>query len=229
MVCLSQELEIGQLISNKTFEELNSKIDSHFESDFLINNGRHYIPLYQRIKGHPYFNTNKSVKGNILLGNRLYKDIQLIYNLYQNCVICYVKCTESDELPITLNNQAVTGFTIDGHEFVNSNLIIGVPANGFYEIVYEDDNLKCYAKWTKKYLEIYTREYLGEFDAQHRTLYVLTDKGTQEIQSKRSFLDVFGSKRKKVKAFMQKNNMKYSKMSNSAFYQVFQFYKELSK
>jgi hypothetical protein len=228
LICFSQKTGIDKTVQDNLLKELNFKIDSFFESDFLLNNGRHYIPGFPKAKGHPYFNENKSVSGTLIIGSKLYKGIQLIYNLNQNFVICYIKTGENEELPIRLNNEVVTGFTIDNHVFVNNNTVNGLPPNGFYEIVYENDNIKCYAKWTKKYLKIYTRDYMGEFDSQYRTLYLIVNGVTKEIQSKIGFLNSFGERKKKVKIFMKRNKMRFSQMSNPEFCKVFQFAEQLT-
>jgi hypothetical protein len=223
LVCFGQQNKIDKSFDDKLVDELSSRVDSFFESDFLIKNGRYYIPRYQRVKGHPYFNDNKWTTGNVLLGSCFYPNVQLLFDLYLNGVICAIKLPGNDELPLILNNDIITSFDIGGHSFINSKTTEGLPGNGFYEIIYQDGKLKAYAKWTKKFLNIYTRENLGEFDVQRRILYLSRNGKTYEISSKNIFLNSFGDKKKKIKAYMHKNRMKFIKMTNLEFSDLFRY------
>jgi len=225
--CLGQKNTDEDINQDKLLNEFNLKIDSCFESDFLLNNGELYVSVYQKVKGHPYFNANKWASGTLILESSVYPNMKLIYNLYESKIICYIKNNVNEELSLKINNNIITGFTIGEHVFINNKFINGVPTYGFYEIIYNNSHLNAYARWNKDFLNIYTRENMGEFGDQIRTLFIGTDSKYKEIKSKSDFLNCFGVNSKKIKTFMKKNAFKYKKMANSEFSKVFQFNENL--
>ena len=214
LFCSGQQISNGKSDLDRLLSAMDLKLDSYFESDFLLNNGRYYIPGYQKVKGHPFFNSNKWLAGTLSLGETTYKNVSLIYDLYESRVICSINGGKLEEMPIKLNSDIVTGFSIENHVFVNGNTVPGLIRDEFYEIVYAGKNAKAWLLWKKKFLNTYTREYMGEFEAQYWVMFLDLGDGIQEISSKKGFLEAFGEKSKKIKAFMKKNRMRYSKLTN---------------
>lgn len=223
LFCLGQQKTFDKTIQDKLLFEVYTKVDSIFESDFILSNGRYYIPGYNRVNGHPFFNTNEWTFGKLLLGSRIYPEVKLLYNIYESNLICSVKGINNEDLPLKLNSDLVSGFTIGENVFLNYSFVEGVPAEGFYEVIYQDNKINAYAKWRKKFINLYSKNFLGEFDEQKRTLYISINDQTKEISSKNNFLSCFGKKKKKIKAFMKKNRLKYSKLTNTDLCLIFKY------
>jgi hypothetical protein len=227
-ICYAQQNDVNNVDQNNLAFLICNKVDSLFESDFLIKNGRYFISEFSRTKGHPYFNTNQWTIGSLTLIDKTYPNISLKLDLYHGKLICLIKNKNKEDMPITLNNQIVEKFNIGEHGFVNCNSLSTLPQSGFYEVIYDKDNFKVYAKWSKYYLDYASVEYSGIFEDQKQKFFILKNGKINEITSEREFLNLFGDNKNEVKSYIKQNKIKFFKSDNKELLKLFQFTEKLS-
>ncbi len=206
-----------------------SKIDSVYNDDFLLKNGRYYITEYPRAQGNPFFISDKWIKGEIVIQNKVYKDRYILYDIYNDKILCVINGPAREEFAIKLNNDLVTGFTIENHQFIHSRYFETLPQSGFYEIIYSGNYTNVFFKWKKNYLRIYTKEYMGEFDKAPKVMYLTLNNKSYTIKKKNDLIKLFVENKKLIKTYIKQNHIKLLKSDNDVLTKMFQYCEDLKK
>lgn len=199
--------EISSLISpnNRNFYQLNinvfskkikSILDTVSNNHFELRTGKVYA-AYPTISGHPFLFENE-LKGELSYNNTIYKDFGLLYNIYDDELICLMK-QKNWIYSTILNSDLVHSFRISDKTFfkypMNRNL------SGFYELIYQNDSIHLLAKWQKSvYLNNESKDF---FSPPERKLFVLNNEEVIKIKKKKDLLSVF-----KLSKFPKKNGRK---------------------
>jgi hypothetical protein len=220
-VCFSQQniaVKKGNL-----YYLVNNKVDTFLEDDFLLMNARFFIYKYPKSLGNPYFEAADSPPGKIILGKKEYKNIGLIYDVFDQKLNIVVKKTDNKSLTLELNNQDITRFYLDDKVFVNWRELQVLPQSGFYEEIFLGKHIKGYAKWSKQFNNTITNEYIGEFTTQKRKLFFEINGNIVDVTSQHRFLKIFAGESKKIKSYMRKNKIRLSKSNNIDLKELFKY------
>jgi hypothetical protein len=219
----------AQYQQDNSYYKFVSAIDSIYNADFMLKNGRYYISEYPRAKGNPFFFSEKWIKGQLVLQNKAYENINLLYDINNERVLCIIKGTGTEEIPIRLNNDLITSFQLEDHRFIHSKYRDILPQTGFYEIIFSGNDIQAYFKWKKKYLRIYTTEYLGEFDSQQKSMYLVLNKKAYPVKDNNDFLKLFDKNKKQVKTYLKQHHIKILKSNNTILTNLFQYCEDITK
>ncbi|MFN8258698.1 MAG: hypothetical protein U0W24_23620 [Bacteroidales bacterium] len=203
----------AQYQADKAVLEFIEKVDSFYSDDFLLRNGRYFIDEFPRALGNPFYLTNQWTKGDFILDNKVYRNFPLMYDIYRDNLVCIIKGVENEEIPIILNNDVVTSFSISGHYFIHAGQKKNLLSGGFYEEIYSGEAVKMYAKWSKKFMKVYTLEYSGEFNSQKRTLFLVKNNSVFIIKDNKSLIEKFPEIKKQLKTYLKQNRIKLGKSS----------------
>jgi len=205
------------------FQLTNNKVDSIVENDFLLMNARYFIEKYPWAKGKPYYDVSNNSPYKLILGNKTYKNIHLIYDIFEQKLYFISNKTKENGAILELNNQFITKFYLDNKIFVNYYELPLLPQLGFYEEIFLGNHLNVYAKWSKGYVDIHTAEYKGEYTAQKRKLFFEINGKMVNLSSKKKFLKMFEGERKKIKSLIKENKIRLSKSNNSDLIKLFNY------
>ena len=75
----------------------------------------------------------------------------------------------------------------------------------------------------KNILIMITDEYIGEFSPQKRKLLFEINGKRVDISSKHSFLKIFAGESNKIKSFIKKNKIRFSKSDNIELIKLFKY------
>ena len=192
-----------------------------------INNllqGRTYTPTYRHIKGTQYLTDNWKV-GSVLYMDRLYEDIPIWYDTYNDELILldwqgygygYIKIVK----------QHIQEFSFDGRKFVNpiygdySQYGLG---DNFLELMI-DDQISYLIKRDTDLREIDNKY---DFVRKDKKL-IIKDGVAHEINKKKALLKVVGPVYKKqVSTYIKKNINRMSKATELEWSQVILYYNNL--
>ena len=202
---------------------VNNKVDSSLENDFVLMNARYFIEKYPRANGNPYFNVSNNSPCKLILGDKTYEDIHLIYDIFEQKLHFVLNKTDEKGIIFELNNQVITRFYLDDKIFVNYYELPFLPQSGFYEEIFLGKHLNVYARWSKDYVETITMQNIGEFTSQKRKLLFEINGKMVDISSRRSFLKIFAGERNKIKSFMKENKIRLFKSNNSDIIKLFNY------
>jgi hypothetical protein len=220
-VCYSQQNSFDK--QGSLFSLVNTKVNSSLENDFVLMNSRYFIEKYPRASGKPYFDISNHSPCKLVLGNRTYRELQLIYDIFEQKLHFVLNKTTENGVNFELNNQVITRFYLDDKVFVNYYEVPFLPQSGFYEEIFLGKHLNVYARWSKDYVDRITQQYIGEFTSQKRKLLFEINGKMVDISSGKSFLRIFAGERNKIKSFMKENKIRLFKSNNSDVIELFSY------
>lgn len=192
-----------------------------------INNllqGRKYTPAYRHIKGTQYLTDNWKL-GSVLYMDRLYEDIPIWYDTYNDALIL-LDWQGYGYGFIKMIKQFIQEFSFDGRKFVN-------PIHGNYksyglgtdylELMLDDQITYLIKRDTE------LREVDNKYDFVRKDKKLLVQDGVAyEINNKKSMLNVAGNAYKKqVSTYMKKNINRIRKATEVEWSQVILHYNSL--
>jgi hypothetical protein len=220
-VCYSQQNSFDN--QGNLFSLVNNKVDSSLENDFVLMNAKYFIDKYPRAYGKPYFDVTNYSPCKLILGNNTYKDINIIYDIFEQKLHFVLNKTNEKGIVFELNNQVITRFYLDDKVFVNYYELLFLPQSGFYEEIFLGKHLNVYARWSKDYVETITMQNIGEFTSQKRKLFFEINGKMVDISSKKRFLKIFEGERNKIESFMKGNKIRLFKSNNSDLRNLFSY------
>ena len=103
--------------------------------EVITLNGRQYVNKYHLDKGHPFFLTDQLQDGTLVLHNKSYSGLKLMYNLYEENVVLVLG--EGSSLTALLPPvDYISEFTIGNSHFKKIAIEDEVK---FYEVVYRNN------------------------------------------------------------------------------------------
>lgn len=175
-------------------------------------------------EGHPFFIADSLIEGTLIYDGVKYSNVKLQYDEMNDQLI--TSDVQGQNL-VQLYKPKVSAFSIGPHMFINN--LKGDPGAGYYRVLYNGRST-IFARETKiiqvKHGET-NAETVRSVDAS-TTYYMKTANGFQKFNRLKSFLQLFGSKRKAVTGFIRDKKLKYRQDKENLFYQAATFYDQLT-
>lgn len=232
LMFISSFFSFGQNISNKEIHKIiNNKISKVEEFFYSSNcgylplvNGKIYNTYYSRIIGHQYFNSNNWEKGFIIIKDKVYTDLLLKYDVFNDKLI-YHHISSEGALSIELNKNVIEGFSLAGHNFINVKLdSMNEKYNGYYEILY-NGNALLLIKW-EKYINKSTDINSSEI-AQRKSIYIKNGDKLVKVKNRKSILEALDDKSAEMHEYLKHNKLHIKIASDEELIELMQFYDDL--
>lgn len=203
--------------------------DSLLGADDELVNGKIYIQENLLAAGHPFFLNANWLVGNLTINGKVYDGLFLKYNIQTDELILKAERKRGGASVVSLNNEFVEEFTIEDRHFVNA---MGFEVRGiqtdFVELLYRGSFI-FFVSYTKSYNNDYnTKTPYGSYGKTTTSYFILQHNQLSYISSKNALLKYFDPFKKKIKKFMKKNHIKYSKASYGQLQNLMQYCDELS-
>jgi hypothetical protein len=200
------------------------EVEKIYGADDLLINGVIFFPRSPLIEGHPYFQSDEWLPGEIFIRGRSFKNMEIKYNLEIDHLILNAFFQGGANVKIVLNTTVIDSFYIGDHFFMNRvRLLPGESATTFYEVVYCGDFLLL-SKYAKEYIPKYSVSHpYGNYSKQYTTHYILKQGALTAINSKRSLLTFFEPYKEEIKRFMKKNHLRFKKSDGKQMKQLMTF------
>jgi len=214
----------GQESGPETVREQFEQFDQLFGLDQNLINGIRYRIEFPDTKGHPFLDEENFMPGSVQIGDSLYKNVHLAYNIYNQEVVLKYKNTFGGSEYIILHNEFIDGFSLGSRKFQKlDSLIKGQP---FFQVI-DAGRLKCYYSWTKGINE---SGYPYSFWEPNRKLYLFKDDLIHPFKSKAAFTRLFVQDyRKSIKKHMKKPGFRLKYISDSEMMELLQYCIQLSE
>jgi hypothetical protein len=156
----------------------------------LLQNGVFYENRYMTAQGHPFLLDDTYKNGFVSFRKSRYEGVRLKYDVFtQQVVISHEQ--EGLVLQNYLSNEFIDSFSIDGKNFEQVAFEDEPP--GFYQAVFNEDDLACYYQWYKTRTESHEagayKIYVFSEDKLRR--YLLIDGLLKRYRNNRSFVKAF--------------------------------------
>jgi hypothetical protein len=167
----------------------------------LIYRGAEYAKVYTSISGNPFFR-DLPVNGWVDYYQNRYENIPIRYDMEDDQVIFHEPL---QQISISLVNDKVDGFMIDGHHFIALRDLTGF--RGFYEELYTGKRLVL-VKWQKTLVRRVNEE--GKYIS-YSYLYIQEGSTLTGIQNKKDLFAYFGNNKKKMQQFYHDQHLDFKK------------------
>jgi hypothetical protein len=174
----------------------------------LLQNGVFYENRYMTAEGHPFLLEDAFKSGFISFRNSRYEGVRLKYDIFtQQVVINHEQ--EGIVLQNYLSNEFIECFSIDERNFERIAFEDGNP--GFYQVVFDGDDLACYYQWYKTRTESHEAGAYKIFVFSEDKLrrYLLIDGILTRYRNNRSFVKAFPKViGKQVRVYLKEKGIK---------------------
>lgn len=195
-----------------------------------LYNGRQYLSYSATINdGYPYFEYGDVQNGSVVYDNVLYENVPILFDVVKNEIVI---SDSAQFLKMYLNNEQVSSFTILNHKFIKLGDSAETPGikNGFYEVLYNGNNVSFYKKQTKN-----IQEKMGIITGFERYIvmseeyFLKKENKFYDAGSKKAVLNILKDKKNELNQFIKQNKLKLKKQNEPAFIQLLQYYDTLKK
>jgi hypothetical protein len=186
------------------------------EDEKAIYSGPLYTQYFVKMgnDGHPFYHSLQPEA--IMYDSILYSSVNFIYDIFLDEVVVI----NPDSAWICLNKKKVNYFLLGGHKLTKIQNVNGLPS-GFYEVLYEDNDISLFAKWTKVFNASVWKEKVSFF--------VVKEK-VYAVHNKRELLDALGDRESEIRNFIRQNKLRFKKAQKiESFAKIVGFYSSIRK
>ena len=178
------------------------------------------------IKGHPYFESDKFQKGSVRYSGTLYDSIDMAFDIAKDELVIL---RNDDNVRIRLVKEKIDSFTLLNHLFVklveDSNNKF-TDAIGFCERLYHG-KMNLYAKRKKSIIEKIVGSENEKWFEEKDFYFVQKGGSFISVQKSSELFDLLSDRKKEVKEYLRKNNIKFNKAKEQALISAIAYYDQL--
>ena len=195
----------------KLYEEIYNESQNIYGIDQELINGVFYENKYYKAIGHPFLLKDEFFPGEINLRGKLYKDIELKYDIFEQHIIINYSY-DYKKLWVVLPDEFISEFSFKGMSFKKFEFPGHFPT--FYQVIGNSDELQCLYHWSKKrndsdHLRVY---FSYEFTDEGRASYLLLDGQLLKYYNNLSFIKKFPkAMQNQVRKYIKSHDIKVSK------------------
>ncbi|UXP32419.1 hypothetical protein N6H18_00320 [Reichenbachiella agarivorans] len=175
-----------------------------------IAEGTYYKIQSQTVLEHQFFESAAWKEGFLIIENQSFNDIRMLYNTFQDLLIVDNSGMYRSSYPALQPNQKkITQFTIGESLFLNLQSQEPPYGKGFYQVVYQGDQIRLLAKRIKtSSVGPQSVEY-DEADI----LFIQVGSSYYKFRNKKSLYDIFPAHKNDIKKFI-KSNLTYMNLKD---------------
>jgi hypothetical protein len=219
---LSQNTPADSAFLQQAIANISMAYKKETAENLHLYNGSEYLRQGHGVKGFPFFQSAGMLKGDVFYDGSLYHDVSMQYDLEEDNLVI---SDYSGNVFIRLVKEKVQYFIIDGHRFVHLGAGAGLPADGFYESLY-NGKLNAYARRQKK-----TIQALNPADEGYRlynTWLVEKQGAFFTVAGEGSVLEILSDKKDLLKKYIRSDKLKFKKTPEIFLARVAGYYDQLN-
>jgi hypothetical protein len=185
--------------------------------------GKAYERYWNRVAGHPFFQTEQFQKGTVLYNGTIYEDVPLVYDMLRDEI---VSKTFTKEANMVLLGEKTDYFTIGTHRFVrirDSSVIIP----GFYEELYTG-YARVLVKRENK-IERSLKEENTSIFREYDYYYIEKDGVYHSIATEGDLQALFKDQKAEIRKFLNRRGTSFKKDPANTIVQTVAYYALLKK
>jgi hypothetical protein len=224
-LCLQSNFAQSTRMNDSTILESKLYFEQLYGADYNLINGTRYVNLYPSAEGHPFLGEDKFYRGNIIINNISYSDVEIKYDICdQNIILQYPYFTGNKD-KIILNEEFIEEFEADGRIF--RKYFFPETGSHFYQVV-SQGNIYCLYRWEKYLLKGSSALSFYKYSPEKHFSYLVIDNRICSFTGRKSFLKLFpGEYHKKILLFLRSNKIWIRDASDMQIRQLMNFCNEL--
>jgi len=221
---MAQDAVADSLFINKVAEGAIALYMKTLGESTLLYNGREYIGIHSRTKGHPFYASDLPQKGSVFYNGTLYQHPAVTYDLVQDEI--FINAYQN--IPVKLLSEKIDHFSLEGREFVK---MVQQPKDknvlnsGFYEILYKGV-VTVYAKSKKQLEPSFNLEDPYRF-VQYDRYFIKKDDAYHEVNTAGALLSLFSGHQKEIRRYLRNENINFKKNRELAIVQGVKYYAQI--
>lgn len=236
LILLSCNDLLGQMINVDSFFIRTSKekaINMYFDymdDQLSVFNGWEYKDYDRFIEGDQFFLTNEAVEGSVTYDGVTYPNLQIRYDIANDVVVLRHPSQSGYISDVQIPGNRISSFSILEHDFIRieSDSITDTNlSSGFYDLIH-DSEYKVLAKRIKSLVESAGISNVEKEFIYKERFYVFKDGEYYPIRGRRSFLKIFPERKKEIRRFMRRNNLRFSEDKEKAIKGASHYYDQLN-
>ena len=221
LLCDAQSLQPPPIDSNALKLAILTYTRSN-AAEARLYNGILYPGYNRQAKGHPFFLVDSFITASIDYDGILYPMLPLSYDLEKDIVITPNK---KQNTTIQLLTEKVSGFTIDGHNFIYllpDSSAVNPPPPGFYEVLYKGSTtaLVRHRKLVQAGIHIEDPSNYVQFE----DWYLDRNGHYTAIRTNSNLISTSRKQDKSLKDYLKKNHLDFRKAPAAAIAAAAEFY-----
>ncbi len=213
--------------SQNTTSEIISLIDStkniYGSNDLLVNGPVYYQPN-RLANGTPYLYSSAFVKSTVFTKGNSFQGVDLNYDIADQQLILITSMPSGSRLSIGLSDVLIDSFLLNDYLFVNPSKL-NLTSNYSYIQILNNDRYRMLIGYNKEFINRYNQKNpYGKYSVTQRSLFLVTDSTLININSKKTFVNLFPSTKKAVLTYLRKNKINLKKANPEQLKQLIKFY-----
>jgi hypothetical protein len=188
-----------------------------------IFHGSEFIRNGQKAIGFPFYEADNMLTGTVSYQGNILMNLSLYYNLVSDEVVTN---NYTHDALITLANEKVDSFTIDGHSFIrlSATKSNGLAKTGFYEKLYPGEP-SFYVRREKRLVTGSGSEETRY--VQYNYYFIQIKNVFYQMQDKNSLLDVLKDQKDVLKKYIRANKLNFKKNTETSLLLTTIYYSQL--
>ncbi|WP_132052696.1 hypothetical protein [Pseudocnuella soli] len=204
------------------------KYNTIFGANLGVYRGHQYQDYdFQFSVGHPYFQSDKWIKGQVTYDGSTYAEVPMLYNLATDNLVVY---NDSTLQKIQLVKEQVDSFSIEGHRFVHicadKLQAVGLRC-GFYDVV-ALGKISLLVKRVRSLQQLIADNKVQVHVSAKDQFYLGKDGAYTIVNSKASLLNLLSDHKKEVQRFLKSKKLRYRAHPEATLLQAVTFYNQLN-
>lgn len=193
--------------SQNSTEDLFLRLDqAQGYENLSILNGVAYKPQYRTInEKHSFYGDGDFYSGTLDYDGQEFSNIKLRYDMFTEEVVVNVQGTREEQYIYKLIPKLLTGFIIDDRKFEKLSFSNAEFNSGFYEALYELEDITIYKKQNLRPYEKRDRS-VAYYEFEKTSIDYLLKRGNKFYEISRSDLeDLYSSHQKEISDYFKTN------------------------
>lgn len=179
-----------------------------------IYNGGEYVPYTFVKTGHPFFDSDSLVKGDITYAGRVYHSIPLQYDIARNQLVIL----NFDGLSkIVLHNNAVDSFHFLNYTFTQlKEGVKPIPDNTFFYELLFNGHIRVLARRKKLFEDTFKDDDIVRVFHSQDIFYIYKEDRYYAANNKKDVFSILKDKKHEIKNVMRQQKIKFTKKNFEA-------------
>lgn len=198
-----------------------SVVSRHSAEQQILYNGKIWRNLYSATKGDQFLFSNDFLAGNVSIGDRVFEDASLRYDIYDD----ELQIMTPQGVILSLNKENIDAFTLwynnRQYDFIKKDEYNISKRNGYLNILY-NGRLKLYVKFRKEILLLAVD---NKYDLFTLIQHIYLEKGSKMylLRKKRDVINLFPEYKDEIKDFLRHNKISLSRKDPDSFMALIEY------
>ena len=203
--------------------DLARLIENIYGQDDLLYQGRFYREPNPNADGNPYFIGKNWVDADIYLGDRVFLNVPIKYNINTDDIIIQINHQQYMKVLVTVPPELIDSLRIEKHLFINAKHLPGDHNQGYYEKIFKGKRLYL-LHYSKHFADSRTSMHpYGYYSKTYSNLFIVNGDVWTKSSGKREFLQYFEPEKKNLKKFLRKQNIRFTRASSGQLFKLCKF------